>query len=149
VGLQEDAKHSEANLGSERSRLEAKLTAIRDWMDHAYGDKLDGKIPVDFWERKMADWRMQEQQTQLTIQSLNETKLSEKAMDAARILELANSAYFLYVSQNSTEKAKLLRMLFWNCSVDAVSATPVYRKPFDLIFKRVQKEEWSGRLDSN
>jgi hypothetical protein len=29
---------------------------------NAYADKLDGKIPQDFWERKMSDWRMEKQQ---------------------------------------------------------------------------------------
>jgi hypothetical protein len=54
-----------------------------------------------------------------------------------------------YVSQNPVEKAKLLRMLFSNCSVDAVSVTPTYRKSFDMIFERARSEKWSGRLDSN
>jgi site-specific DNA recombinase len=97
-------------------------------MDAAYVDKLDGKIPVDFWERKMSEWRMEEQQVKMA---------------------LANKAYSLYVSQNPVEKAKLLKMLFSNCSIDAVSVTPTYRKPFDMIFKRAHLEEWSGRLDSN
>lgn len=63
-----------------------------------------------------------------------------------RIFELANKAYSLYVSQDSTEKAKLLRMLFSNCSVSDVSVTPTYRNTFDVIFKRAKLEEWSGRL---
>jgi hypothetical protein len=113
---------------AERTRLETRLTGIRNRMDAAYVDKLDGKIPVDFWERKMSEWRMEEQQVKMA---------------------LANKAYSLYVSQNPVEKAKLLKMLFSNCSIDAVSVTPTYRKPFDMIFKRAHLEEWSGRLDSN
>ena len=118
-------------------------------MDSAYADKLDGKISEDFWERKMSDWRMEEQQVKMAIEGLSSAETGDRALDAQRILELANKAYLLYFSQNSTEKAKLLRMLFSNCSVDAVSVTPTYRKPFDMIVKRVKSEEWSGRLDSN
>ena len=73
----------------------------------------------------------------------------DRALDAQRTFELANKAYSLDVSQNPTEKAKLLKMLLSNCSVDAVSVTPTYRNPFDMIFKRAKMEEWSGRLDSN
>jgi hypothetical protein len=29
-------------------------------MDAVYADKLDGKIPEDFWERKMSEWRSEE-----------------------------------------------------------------------------------------
>ncbi len=73
----------------------------------------------------------------------SELLLSVKPMEAPA------TAYSLYVSQDSVEKAKLLRMLFSNCSVDAVSVTPTYRKPFDMIVKRAHLEEWSGRRDSN
>jgi len=48
--------------------------------------------------------------------------------------ELANKAYFLYVKQPAIEKAKLLKMVLSNCTVDAASVYPTYRKPFDLIF---------------
>jgi hypothetical protein len=72
-----------------------------------------------------------------------------RALDAQKVFELANKAYSLYFSQDSTERAKLLRMMCSNFSVDAVSGTPAYRYPFNLIFKRAELEEWSGRLDSN
>ena len=36
-----------------------------------------------------------------------------------------------------------------NCSTDGISLCLVYRKPFDLIFQRAKKEDWSGRADLN
>jgi hypothetical protein len=41
----------------------------------------------------------------------------ERLLDAARILELANKAYFLYVKQNHAERAKLLKMVLSNCAI--------------------------------
>ena len=147
--LRRDEKTTASRINAERSRLDARLTSIRNRMDKAYTDKLDGTIPVDFWERKMTDWRMEEQQVKMAIEGLSHAEAGDRALDAERIFELANKAYSLYVSQDSTEKAKLLRMLFSNCSISDVSVTPTYRKPFDIIFKRAKLEEWSGRLDSN
>jgi site-specific DNA recombinase len=141
--LREDQRQAVGKVNVERKRMEARLTGIRNRMDAAYSDKLDGKIPEDFWERKMSDWRMEEQQVKMAIQGIASAELGDRALDAQRIFELANKAHLLYVSQNPVEKAKLLRMLFSNCSVDAVSVTPTYRKPFDMIFKRAQLEEWS------
>jgi len=43
---------------------------------------------------------------------------------AVRILEHANKAHSLYVTQTPQEKAKLLRMVLSNCAVDAVSVYP-------------------------
>jgi hypothetical protein len=70
-------------------------------------------------------------------------------LDAVRILELANKAYSLYVKQPPAEKAKLLKAVLSNCTLDAVSIHPTYRKPFDLIFMRAKNEEWRARGDSN
>src|SRR5206468_11168586 len=133
-----DQRESANKVSAERSRLDARLTNIRKRMDDAYTDKLDGKITEDFWERKSNDWRMEEQQVKMAIQGLDSAETGDRALDAERIFELANKAYLLYVSQDSVEKAKLLKMLFSNCSVDAVSVSPTYRKPFDIIAKRAQ-----------
>ena len=71
------------------------------------------------------------------------------ALDRIRILELANKAHSPYVTQNSQEKAKLLRMVLSNCAVDAVSVYPTYRKPFDMIFERAKTGDWWAWGESN
>lgn len=147
--LRQDRESNEGRSGEERVRLQSRLTTIRNRMDAAYADKLDGKIPEDFWERKTAEWREEEVQVQTAINGLASADGSDQAMDAEKVFELANKAYSLYISQNSVEKAKLLRMLCSNFSVGDVSVTPTYRKPFDMIFERARFEKWSGRLDSN
>jgi len=132
--LREDQNQAESRLEKERARLESRRTSIRNRMDVAYVDKLDGKIPEDFWERKMTEWRTEEQRVKLAMDGLASTQSADRALDAQRVFELANKAYLLYLSQDFTEKAKLLRMMCSNFSVDAVSATPTYRYPFDMIF---------------
>ena len=99
----------------------------------------------EFWERKASDWRTEEQQVMMAIQGLNAADTSDRALEAEKVFELANKAYSLYLSQNPTEQAKLLRMLVSNYSVDGTSATPAYRYPFDLIFKNAKTE--NGRDD--
>ena len=133
----------------QRQKLEQRLSDVQRRMDQAYADKLDGKIPEDFWERKMADWRAEEQQIQFAINGLQANTDSTSLLSIERILELANKAYFLYVTRKPAEQAELLRKVLLNCSIDGVSLTPTYRKPFDLICKRVKTEEWSGREDLN
>ncbi len=128
--------------------FEQGLTMVRRRLDQAYQDKLDGKISEDLWGRKSAEWQIEEQQILASIRSLKAAK-PERLLDAARILELANKACFLYVKQPPAEKAKLLKMVLSNCAIDAVSIYPTYRKPFDLIFQRVKTEGWRARRDSN
>jgi site-specific DNA recombinase len=100
------------------------------------------------WERKAAEWQSEERQVIAAIREVDASK-PERLLDAMRVLELANKAYFLYVKQPPQEKAKLLRMVLSNCTIDAASIYPTYRKPFDVIFQRAKNEEWCARRDSN
>jgi hypothetical protein len=136
------------NASVQRNSLEQRLAAVQRRMDQAYQDKLDEMIPQEFWERKMLEWTEDERQIQAALTRL-EVPSSGPILGAKRILELANKAYSLYLTQNPTEQAILLRMVLLNCSVDAASVCPTYRKPFDLICRRATNQEWSGREDLN
>jgi len=65
-----------------------------------------------------------------------------------QILELAQSAYSLYVTRSPHEQAKLIKTLLSNCSFDSGSLTPTYVKPFDLFVKGAETGDWLLRLDS-
>jgi hypothetical protein len=119
---------------------------VRNRLDKAYTDKLDGKITEELWSRKSAEWQTEEQQVRMAIHALAEIK-PEGMLDPIRILELANKAYFLYVKQSPAEKAKLLNLVLSNCTIDAASIYPTYRKPFDLIFAKAKNEEWRAQRD--
>jgi site-specific DNA recombinase len=146
--LLNDKGQAEACAKVERDRLEGKLLQIRHRLDQAYLDKLDGKISEDFWESRSAAWNEDQQRILAALQALK-LKNPDRKLNGLRILELANKAYSLYLTQPPAEKAKLLRIVLSNCKVDALSVYPTYRKPFDLIFKRVQSKEWLPGLDSN
>jgi site-specific DNA recombinase len=151
--IEDSLQHEQLRLrnesGKHRERLQARLDAVRRHMDQAYTDKLEGKIPEDFWQRKMAEWRTQEQQIQMAIDGLKNNANSDRLLTVQRILELANKAYFLYLTRKPAEQAELLKKVLLNCAIDGVSVYPTYRKPFDMIFERAKTKEWSGRPDLN
>jgi site-specific DNA recombinase len=143
-----DKDREDSVRGQQIDRLQRRLTAVRRRLDQAYVDKLDGRIAEGFWERKSAEWHEEEHRLLLSIGELNEAK-PERLLDGVRILELANKAHFLYLRQNSAEKAKLLRTVLSNCAVDSANVYPTYRKPFDLIFQAAQTGRWWAWGDSN
>jgi hypothetical protein len=105
-------------------------------------DRLDGKITEEFWKAKSAEWQQEEQALLTSLRELEQTGKPERVLNRVRILELANKAHSLYVTQTPAEKAKLHRMVLSNCAVDAVSVYLTYRKPFDMIFERAKTKEW-------
>jgi hypothetical protein len=76
-------------------------------------------IDENFWNRKMGDWRNEEQQIQMTLDGLKEANSGDRLLSAKTTLELANKAHFLYVTQNPAEQAKLLKLVLLNCGIDA------------------------------
>jgi hypothetical protein len=122
--------------GQQRRSLEHRLARVHRRVDLAYQDKLDGKISDELWERNSSEWQTEEQQLLASMQVLDAAR--PERLDAARILELANKAYSLYVRQSPAEQAKLLKIVLSNCAIDAVSIYPTYRKPFDLIFQQAK-----------
>ena len=118
-------------------------------MDAAYTDKLDGTITPQLWQHMQAEWQAEEIRIKSLIAGLGEDRSGERLLNMKRILELAQNSYYLYLTRKSAERAEMLRNVLLNCSIDAVSLYPTYRKPFDLICKRAKCNEWSGRRDSN
>ena len=152
VPLQEafhaDQEKSAAWRKSERAKLQKRRAEIRNRMDRAYQDKLDGKITEEFWLRKSQEWQQEEYQVSLALQGMDEVQ-EDRLLSTSRILELANKAHSLYVKQNPTEQAKLLRMVLSNCGIDGVNLYPTYRKPFELIFQAAKTKEWWAWAESN
>ncbi len=96
------------------------------------------KSPRNFGRRSPPSGRRKNRRFWHRLRELEQAENPERALDRVRILELANKAHSLYVTQTPQEKAKLLRMVLSNCAVDAVSVYPTYRKPFDMIFERAK-----------
>jgi site-specific DNA recombinase len=143
--LEHDQLQPKNRVAYERARLEQRLDAVRRRMDQAYTHKLDGKISEDFWQRKMIEWQAEEQRTTMALTGLQESSTNDRLLDAKRILELANKAYFLYLTRKPAEQAQLLKMVLLNCAIDGANLYPT----FDVIFQRTKNEEWSGRADLN
>ena len=147
--LQSDSTRAEAERQKRIEGTQQRIAALRARMDQMYEDKLDSKIDDEFWTRKMNGWREQERKLDSELSSLKVQVTAESVLTVKRIFELANRAHFLYVTRSQAERGQLLKSVLLNCDTDGVSLWPAYRKPFDVIFERAKKQEWSGREDLN
>jgi site-specific DNA recombinase len=126
--LERDQMQQKNRVASESARLEQRLDAVRRRIDQAYTDKLDGKISEDFWQRKMIEWQAEEQRINMALAGLQASN-GDRLLDAKRILELANKAYFLYLTRKPAEQAQLLRMVLLNCAIDGASLYRLTENP--------------------
>ncbi len=142
--LVRDQERIRAEAAARKARLEKEAAVVQRRMDQAYKDKLDEKIAEDFWKRQMEQLQNEDLRIRGAISALKEPA-TQKLLSVARTFELAQKAHSMYLKQNPTEQAELLKLVLLNCAVDAASIYPEYKMPFDIIARRVKNQEWSGR----
>jgi site-specific DNA recombinase len=117
-------------------RIQVEYDRLQTRIDAMYVDKLDGRIDTDFFDRKAAEWRGEQQECLASIrehQDANQTYLDE----GIRLLELAQKAGRLFRKQSPAEKRRLLGFVLSNCIWKDGQLTAAYRQPFDLLAKNV------------
>ena len=122
------------------ARLQAEHTKLQNRIDLMYVDKLDGRIDGAFFDRKAADWRIEQDKLLLSIeehQAANRTYLD----DGVRLLELAQRGYRLFQKQEPSEKRRLLNFLLSNCTWKDGTLSATFRQPFDLIVNMAAAHE--------
>ena len=113
-------------------RIQAEYDRLQDRIDAMYVDKLDGRIDTDFFDRKAAEWRAEQQKCLELIredQDANQTYFEE----GIRLLELAEQAGRLFRQQPSTENRRLLGFVISNASWKDGRSTAEYRHPPRLL----------------
>ena len=97
--LLSDKTHEETLRKRQAERIEQRLALLRKRLEQAYVDRLDGKIAEEFWEAKSAEWQEEEQALLASLRELERAESPERALDRVRILELANKAHSVYLTQ--------------------------------------------------
>ena len=93
-----------AKLKREYNRLQARL-------DQCYLDKIEGRIDTDFWKKQYDRWTGEQNAITARIQKFEKASRNYYE-DGVEFLELAQGVYSLFVSQNPSEKGKLLKNYF-------------------------------------
>jgi site-specific DNA recombinase len=147
--IEADRSSMETTRERELSSLSQRLSLTRTLMDKSYEEKLLGNVDEGVYERKMHQWREEEMRLKALLQTASAQLIPDYGLSARRILELAQTAYSVYLRANDAERGRLLKTVLSNCVTDGVSYWPTYRKPFDVIFQRGQNEEWRKVDESN
>jgi site-specific DNA recombinase len=112
--------------------LHEKQRKIQANIDAAYDDKLNGKIPEDFWLRRTNAWQEEIATVAAEIKTLQDATFDsfEKA-DA--LMKLCKKAPDLFQSQTFDEQTRLIRFIESNATFDGKTLKPQYKKPFDEL----------------
>jgi site-specific DNA recombinase len=113
-------------------RLQGEYKRLQNRIDQMYIDKLDGRVTAEFFDRKSAEWRQEQESVERNTgkhRHANQSYLEE----GVAILELANRAVELFEKQPASEKRRLLDFVVSNSTWANGELTVDFRQPFDLI----------------
>lgn len=114
--------------------LRTKAKKLRDSLDKAYVDKLDGTIQPDMFAR--ISEKFTEELDAVNESILRHESASESFLDEClKMFELAKMAYSSYLKQPMSEKRRLIEILCSNSKWGNGKLEPGFRKPFDLLQK--------------
>ena len=137
----ESARNRLVRLQLERDRINARLSKLYDL-------KLDGRITEEMFISKETEYQTELMTLKGQIESAEKVNPNFYE-DACQILELSKSLPRLYVEADNHEKAHLLKLIASNYTLNDVSISPTWRKPFSFIAEGLSRSHWLPREDSN
>jgi site-specific DNA recombinase len=147
--LKVDEASASGKANAERTRLESRLTAVRNRIDAAYIDKLDGRSARTSGSARRASGRRRNSSlswlsmaSEVWIRRV--VPCQRKSVSNSRIRPIHGM-----FRRNRTKRPNCSECLFRTFSWGEVSVEPSYVYPFDVIAERAKMKKWSGRLDSN
>lgn len=118
----------------EMVRLKAEADRLQVRMDKLYVDRLEGRIPVDMYDRLASEWQDERMQSLERLEGFREV---DDALigDGIELLDLARKAHRTFVLQSPSDKISVLKLLLSNCTWANGELTVEFREPFAMLEK--------------
>lgn len=128
-----ESHHDETTFREDAiAKLQAERKRVQSRIDTMYLDKLDGRINAEFFDRKAAEFRVQQGDILREIQA-HQAADQNYIEEGIKLLDLARSAHGRFENQPAKEKRKLLDFVLSNSTWKSGELTAQYRQPFDLL----------------
>jgi hypothetical protein len=106
------------------------------------------RITPELWDRRSAEWETEGADVTRHLAALDSAKTDYLA-SGVKLLELAQRAHELYVSQSPHEQRRLLNVVVSNCTLRDATVEYSLRKPFDLLADISESNNQRRERDSN
>ncbi len=146
--LEWESKTSRIKQSRQRDVLESQKQKIETRQKLAYQEKLEGKISDDFWQSLYQDSQIELSEVNYQLESVNNEPNAGYDM-AEKAIELSYRAHSLYLGAKPEDKRRLLKSVLSNCDLKDGTLYPTYKKPFDVLSKGHDPDQWRRGRDSN
>lgn len=120
------------------------LKVMNEKEDELYTDMKRSLIDEDMYHRQIENVRKERERLSQLLNDLNSTVLDTYLVTAKEILELAKDAKTLWKSRSVEEKVDFLKKILWNSKMTGTTIEYELKKPFSVLAKMNEREEWGG-----
>ena len=122
--------------------LDRRYTVATQRLDKIYDDKIDGKISEDFYQKKYAQYKLEQEEIMDTLNKHKNANLKYYDMGST-FLQMAKEARKIYLNRSTLEmvddKKLLLSLLFSNPTINGKNIEISWDKAFKMISMRVMQ----------
>lgn len=140
-GLRERSKSALQLQENRFNSLKTQYDKINARLNRLYDMRIDGEINEDIFKSKEEEYKSQ--LVGIKLQMDNTPAINPSFYETGcKTLELSKRLYSQYVRVDYEKKAKILRFVASNYTLNDLTLYPAYRKPFDTIAKGLSRPNW-------
>lgn len=131
-----EAEHHVAERSAEQ--LQLRLSKIDTMLSTLYDDRLEGRIGLEVYDRKVKDLNEEKGALQENIEKAPESRQHdiEASLD---LLDLTQKASEIYKTKEIDDKRKILNDLFSNLVLNGSSLLCEFKREVEIVFETVNK----------
>ncbi len=149
VNTLSEVHHNKIDFQSKQfDDLTKKQKEITKILENLYLDKLKGRITDDEFDNYRKTFCEQRDDINARLMGLQEAE-NNYYITAKYLLELASSAYDVFVGSEVEEKRLLIKLVLSNLRVKGEKIVYDAQMPFSVILNCSEDQVWLGRKDSN
>ncbi|MCK5632910.1 recombinase family protein [bacterium] len=128
---------------SQFNKLTKKQKELTKMMDNLYLDKLKGKIDEKKFDSFHELFIKEKENINSRLMQLQDAE-NNYYITAKYVLELTNKAHDLFLGSEVEERRQLLTLVLQNLKLDGKKVLWELQKPFDLMVKATDSNQWRG-----
>lgn len=142
--------HSEQSqtLNQQLSALQDRYKMLKRYIDKAYEDKLNDRIPEEMWAQKNNEWLLEQARVKKQIDSLEDHQ-QDYINKGMLLIGLMQGAESTYKKADPTKRRRLVEIISSDSFLESGNIRFSYKKPFDLLAKSKAREMWCAEGDLN
>ena len=133
------------------SEAEKELEQVRKWLDQAYQDRTEGKIPEEFWISRSKRWNERQVELESTIEL--HRKANKSFIDTGiKLLKLGEILQQEHIKENKEAEKGIVNFILSNSKLNGQNVELSLKKPFSILAEYsvcTDFEKIRGRRDSN